>query len=154
MALLAPKRHHMKYLEFCFRGWNLSSHEASDKLTRPTQGSTFWIRCGPPGGITVVLSQSWNARGNAPPPRWQQSTRFACPLSGVERSESQAACGCTDGQGLHADKRSQQALHCFLWLEIRKRAGSVLSPPKSACPDFWQIFGKWLFQRRHGKREK
>ena len=29
--------------------------------------------------------------------------------------ESQPACRCTDGQGLHADKRSQKALHRCLW---------------------------------------
>ena len=29
-----------------------------------------------------------------------------------------------------------------LELEVRKRAGSMLFAIKSACPDFWQIFGK------------
>jgi hypothetical protein len=40
-----------------------------------------------------------------------------------------------------------------LALEIRKRAGSVLFTLESACPDFWQIFGKRLFRRKYCKRE-
>jgi hypothetical protein len=41
-----------------------------------------------------------------------------------------------------------------LALEIGKKAGSLLLAPKSACPDLRQIFGKRLFRRRYGKREK
>jgi len=55
--------------------------------------------------------------------------------------ESQAACRCTDRQGLHADKRSQKAVHCCLW---RWRSERELGACSLRLNRLARIFGKFL----------
>ena len=55
--------------------------------------------------------------------------------------ESQAACRCTDRQGLHADKRSQNAVHCCLW---RWRSEREMGACSLRLNRLARIFGKFL----------
>ena len=55
--------------------------------------------------------------------------------------ESQAACRCTDRQGLHADKRSQTTLHCCLW---SWRSQKELGACSLQLNRLARIFGKLL----------
>jgi hypothetical protein len=43
---------------------------------------------------------------------------------------------------------------CLLAMVTRKRAGSVPFALKSACPESWQIVGKWVFEQETGKQKK